>query len=146
MISYGLLFLSAFLAATLLPFYSEVVLVTLLLDGKNVWALWASATLGNTLGAWVNWVMGRYLLHFENRSWFPFKAESLHRSQAWFQRYGSWSLLFAWLPVGGDALTFIAGVMKVRWWVLLLLCGIGKGARYAVVIWLTGATGDLVGQ
>lgn len=146
MISYGLLFLSAFLAATLLPFYSEVVLVSLLLEGKNVWGLWAAATLGNTLGAWVNWVMGRYLLHFEHRSWFPFKPDSLHRAQGWFQRYGSWTLLFAWLPVGGDALTFIAGVMKVRWWVLLLLCGIGKGARYAVVIWLTGATEDLLGH
>ena len=55
-------------------------------------------------------------------------------------------MLFAWLPVGGDALTFIAGVMRVRWWVLLLLCGIGKGARYAVVIWLTDATGTLLGH
>lgn len=144
MVSYGLLFLSAFLAATLLPFYSEVVLVSLLLEGKPVLGLWFAATLGNTLGAWVNWVMGRYLLHFQSRRWFPFKPESLHKAQDWFQRYGSWTLLFAWLPVGGDALTFIAGIMRVRWWVLLLLCGIGKGARYAVVIWLTDATGHLL--
>lgn len=146
MMSYGLLFLSAFLAATLLPFYSEVVLVSLLLEGKPALALWFYATLGNTLGAWVNWVMGRYLLHFQQRRWFPFKPDTLHKSQAWFQRYGSWTLLLAWLPVGGDALTFIAGVMRVRWWVLLLLCGIGKGARYAVVIWLTDATGTLLGH
>ena len=62
MMSYGLLFVSAFLAATILPFYSEVVLVSLLLEGKPALALWFYATLGNTLGAWVNWVMGRYLL------------------------------------------------------------------------------------
>ncbi|AUM13967.1 YqaA family protein [Ketobacter alkanivorans] len=140
MISYGLLFLSAFLAATLLPFYSEVVLITLLLEGKPVFPLWLAATSGNTLGAAVNWVMGRYLLHFQDRSWFPFKPGSLSKSQAWFQRYGSWSLLFAWLPVGGDALTFVAGIMRVRLWVLLLLCGIGKGLRYGVVIWLTDVT------
>lgn len=145
MISYGLLFISAFLAATLLPFYSEVVLVTLLLEGEPVLALWLAATAGNTLGAAVNWVMGRYLLHFQDRSWFPFKQESLQKAQDWFQHYGSWSLLFAWLPVGGDALTFIAGIMRVRLWVLLLLCGIGKGARYAVVIWLTQATGTALG-
>jgi len=48
--------------------------------------------------------------------------------------------LFAWLPVGGDALTFVAGIMRVRLWVLLLLCGIGKGLRYGVVIWLTDVT------
>ncbi len=141
---YWLLFLSAFLAATLLPFYSEVVLVTLLLDGGAVFPLWLAATAGNTLGAGVNWVLGRYFLHFQDRRWFPFKAESLHKSQAWFQRYGSWTLLFAWLPVGGDALTFIAGIMRVRFWWMLLLCGIGKGARYAVVIWLTVATGSVV--
>ncbi len=138
--SFLLLFISAFLAATLLPFYSEIVLVTLLIEGKSPLMLWLAATSGNTLGAGVNWVMGRYLLHFQDRSWFPFKANALDKSQRWFQRYGSWSLLFAWLPVGGDALTFIAGMMRVRLWVLLLLAGIGKGARYAVVIWLTDAT------
>ncbi len=146
MISYGLLFLSAFLAATLLPFYSEIVLVTLLIEGKSQFALWLSATTGNTLGAAVNWALGRYLLHFQERKWFPFKAENLDKSQQWFQRYGSWSLLLAWLPVGGDALTFIAGIMRVRLWVLLVLCGIGKGARYAVVIWLTDITSSVTGS
>lgn len=146
MMSYGLVFISAFLAATILPFYSEVVLVSLLLEGKPVIPLWLAATSGNTLGAGVNWIMGRYLLHFQNRRWFPFKPQSLHKAQAWFQRYGSWTLLLAWLPVGGDALTFIAGIMRVRLWVLLLLCGIGKGARYAIVIWLTQVTSATVGH
>ena len=144
MMSYGLLFISAFLAATLLPFYSEIVLVTLLIEGKPPIALWLAATSGNTLGAAVNWAMGKYLLHFQDKNWFPFKAKHLEKSQRWFQRYGSWSLLLSWLPVGGDALTFIAGMMRVRLWVLLVLCAIGKGARYAIVIWLTDATGNMV--
>ena len=140
MLSYLLLFASAFLAATIIPFYSEVVFVSLLIEGKNVLALWLVATSGNTLGAAVNWVLGRYLLHFQDRRWFPFKQNSLEKSQRWFQRYGVWSLLFAWLPVGGDALPFIAGIMRVRWWLMILLCGIGKGSRYLVIIWLTEIT------
>jgi len=125
---------TAFVAATLLPFYSEVVLVALLMRGADpAWVL-AAATIGNTLGAVVNWYLGRFLLHFETRRWFPFKPHQVHRAQAWFLRYGKWSLLMAWLPVGGDALTFIAGVMRVPLGWFVALTGIGKGARYAVVI------------
>ncbi|MEZ5510475.1 MAG: YqaA family protein [Gammaproteobacteria bacterium] len=131
------LFGSAFLAATFLPFYSEVILVALLLQGESPLALWTAATLGNTLGSGVSWIMGRYLLHFQDRRWFPFKPESLHKAQAWFQKYGEWTLLFAWLPVGGDALPFIAGIMRVHPVTMLVLCGIGKGIRYAVVIAMT---------
>jgi len=134
MLSYWLLFGSAFLAATIFPFYSEIVLVTLLTQGKSVWLIWLFATIGNTLGAAVNWFLGRYLLHFEKRSWFPFKANKLSSAQRWFQRYGVWSLLFTWMPVVGDALTFIAGMMRVNFWLFLILTAIGKGLRYLVVI------------
>lgn len=129
---------SAFLAATLLPFYSEIVLVPFLIEGKDPMLLWIVATLGNTLGAVVNWVLGRFMLHYQHRSWFPIKQQQLVRAQKWFQHYGVWSLLFAWLPVGGDALTFIAGIMRVKFLLFFLLTGAGKGARYAVIIWLTG--------
>ena len=134
---------SAFLAATLLPFYSEVVLLPLLIEGKDPVLLWLAATSGNTLGAAVNWLLGRFMLHYQDRSWFPVKRRQLVRAEAWFQRYGVWSLLFAWLPVGGDALTFIAGLMRIRFDIFLLLTGAGKGARYALVIWLTDAFGEL---
>lgn len=131
------LFGVSFLAATLIPFYSEVALVGLLAAGYDPFLLWLFASLGNTLGAAVNWLLGRYLLHFERQRWFPFKAENLHRYQRWFQRFGEWSLLLAWLPVGGDALTFIAGVMKVRFDIFLILVGLGKSLRYAVIIGLS---------
>lgn len=134
--SYLLLFGSAFLAATVLPFYSELVLYALLHEGGNPFALVVIATLGNTLGAVVNWLLGRYLLHFQDRRWFYFSRVQIEKAQSWFQRYGFWSLLLAWLPVGGDALTLIAGIMKVRLWLFLLLVGTGKALRYVSVVYL----------
>ncbi|AGA92167.1 putative membrane protein [Thioflavicoccus mobilis 8321] len=130
------LFLVAFLAATVLPAYSEILFAGLLASGYEPLALWAWATAGNTLGSAVNWGLARYLLHFQDRRWFPFRAPTLGRAQRWFQRYGVWSLLFAWAPVGGDALTFIAGLMRVRFDLFLLLTAIGKGARYAILLGL----------
>jgi membrane protein YqaA with SNARE-associated domain len=126
-----LLFGSAFLAATILPFSSEVVLFALLREGGDPFLLVVIATLGNTLGAVVNWGLGRYLLHFQDRS------TQIDKAQRWYGRYGFWSLLFAWLPVGGDALTLVAGIMKCRLWLFLLLVGTGKGLRYVSVVYFT---------
>ena len=137
MISYLALFGSAFLAATILPFYSEVLLYALLRQGFDPLLLVIVATLGNTLGAVVNWVLGLYLLHFQDRRWFYFSREQIDKAQRWYQRYGFWSLLLAWMPIGGDALTLIAGIMKVRLWLFLLLVGSGKAARYITVVYIT---------
>lgn len=137
--SYLLLFGSAFLAATILPFYSEVLLYLLLQQGAEPLVLIGVATLGNTLGSVVNWVLGRYLLHFKDRKWFYFSDGQIDKAQRWFQRYGIWSLLLAWLPIGGDALTLIAGILKVRLAPFLFLVGIGKCVRYIMVVYLAGS-------
>lgn len=134
--SYLLLFVSAFLAATILPLSSEFYLLKLLADGMSAGPLWAVATTGNTLGSAVNWAMGLYLLQFQHRRWFYFDDRQIQRGQQWFNRYGIWSLLLAWLPVCGDVLTLIAGVMRVRFAVFLLLVAIGKGLRYLAVMGL----------
>jgi len=134
MAAYLFLFLSAFGAATLLPFYSEVALVGLLTQGYNIVLVWFVASLGNTLGAVVNWLMGKYLIHFQHKPWFPFKESAIKTSQRWYNKYGKWSLLMAWLPIGGDALTFIAGIMRVHFVWFFLLVAIGKGGRYLVLI------------
>ncbi|MDG6772942.1 DedA family protein [Thiomicrorhabdus sp. ZW0627] len=139
--AYLSLFAISFLAATLIPAASEVFLSSLLALDYDPFLLWFSATLGNSLGSVVNYLLGRYFLHYQDRKWFPFTVENLHRSQKWFQRYGVWSLLFSWAPVFGDLLTFIAGVMRVNLIVFTLLVVIGKGIRYAVLLgafyWLT---------
>ena len=130
------LFLVAFLAASLVPVYSELLFVDLLASGHDPLALWLWASAGNTLGSALNWGLGRYLLHFQDRRWFPFKSTTLGRAQRWFQRFGVWSLLLAWMPVGGDALTFIAGVMRVRFSLFIILTAIGKATRYAILLGL----------
>lgn len=128
------MFWTAFAAATILPFYSEILLLSLLAAGHDPLALWFAATGGNTLGAVVNWWMGRFMMHFSDRRWFPVRQRDIARAQRWYARWGQWSLLLAWLPIGGDALTFIGGLMRARLDVFVLLVGLGKGARYAALI------------
>ena len=128
------LFLTAFLAATLVPLSSEAVLAAMIsAKGFDLALLIGIATAGNTLGACVNWLLGRYCLRWRDRRWFPVGPEALDRASRWVGRYGVWALLLSWLPVVGDPLTFAAGVLGVRVPVFLVLVAIGKGARYALV-------------
>ena len=136
--AYALLFLTAFGAASILPFYSEPLLVVMVLtDRYSFVALWLIASAGNTAGAVLNWWLARYMLHWQDRRWFPLKRKQLEQATAWFHHYGVWTLLLAWSPIGGDALTFVAGLLRVRLMVFLILVGLGKSGRYAFVIWAT---------
>jgi len=137
MTSYLLLFGASFLAATIMPFSSEVILYGLLRQGEPPWLLIAAATSGNTLGAATNWALGRYLLHCRERHWYYFKADQLEKMQHWFRKFGVWSLLFSWLPLGGDILTCIAGIMRVPFWLFLPLVAAGKAFRYVAVLYLS---------
>ena len=130
-----LLFGSAFLSATLLPGSSEAVLLGLLANGTGQPVLLVTiASLGNIAGALVNWALGRYFLHFKNKSWFPLKEATNARAQAWFARFGIWSLLLSWVPVIGDPLTLIAGIMRVPIGRFVLFVAIGKVLRYALIV------------
>ena len=135
MTAYATLFAIAFAAASFLPFYSEVYLAALVAADYDPYALWLVATAGNTLGAFLNYLLARYALRFRDRRWFPIKQNQLQSAQRWYDRFGKWSLLLAWAPIGGDALTFIAGLMKLNIGLFFLLVGVGKGARYALLIW-----------
>jgi len=132
------LFLAAFGAATLLPLQSEAVLVGLLVsDHYWLWGLLAVATLGNVLGSLVNWWLGRGLERFRDRRWFPVAPKHMARARAHYERYGHWSLLLSWLPVIGDPLTLLAGVMREPIGRFLLIVTFAKGARYGVLAMLT---------
>lgn len=133
--AYGLLFLSAFLSATLLPGSSEAVLVGFLATKQGLPALLILfATVGNVAGAVVNWGLGRFFEHYRDRSWFPIKAAALERAQDWFARWGLWLLLLSWVPVIGDPLTLVAGILRVPFGRFLVLVSIGKVLRYGLVV------------
>jgi len=131
---------AAFLAATIIPGSSEVVLVGMILDRPDAIAsLFLTATVGNTAGSVVNYVLGRWGLRYVSRRWFPASQKQLEQAGAWFNRYGIWSLLLSWMPIVGDPLTVIAGVIRTNFCAFVTLVGIGKAARYAIVLWGTEA-------
>lgn len=128
------LFLGAFLAATILPFSSEVMLATALAqEAAPIWGLVGIASLGNVLGAIVNYGLGAYLTRFADRRWFPVTQTQLDKAADRFQRWGQWSMLLAFLPIIGDPLTLVAGLMRMRFSLFLVLVAIGKTARYAAI-------------
>lgn len=134
------LFLSAFIAATLLPAFSELSFAAALTQSEaSPLGLFLAVSTGNILGAIVNWWLGRYLSHHSGKKWFPFKPASIEKASLQFNKYGHWSLLFAWLPIVGDPLTFVAGILKTPFRTFLLFVSIGKTARYAV-IWASVTT------
>jgi membrane protein YqaA with SNARE-associated domain len=130
----GLLFLTALIAATVLPMQSEAVLVGLLLAGQQPpWLLVLVATVGNVLGSVVNWWLGRGIERFRDRRWFPAGPDAMARAERWYRRHGRWSLLLCWVPVIGDPLTVVAGVLREPFPTFLLLVTVAKAGRYIVL-------------
>lgn len=137
-ISYLGLAFSACIAATLLPMQSEAALVALLAAEPNaVYSLVLVASLGNIIGSQINWWLGSQLQRWQSRRWFPVSPAQLERAQDWYQRHGRWSLLLSWLPIVGDPLTLVAGVLREPFWRFTLLVSIAKSGRYAVLAYVT---------
>ena len=131
------LFFISFLAATILPFSSELTLAGLIATSiyDNLLLL-IVASFGNVLGSVVNWALGFYSRNFTTKKWFPFKEIQIERSSQWFGKFGKWSLLFAWVPVIGDPLTLSAGLLRVKFVEFLILVTIGKFSRYFIIYYL----------
>ena len=134
-----ILFGSAFIAATIFPAQSEAVLLVMQANGTAPdLVLLTVASLGNTLGACVNWGLGRFAAGFRDRAWFPAGAAQLQRAERWYARWGVWSLLLSWMPFVGDPLTVIAGLLRTPFQVFLVVVAIAKTGRYAALLWLAG--------
>jgi membrane protein YqaA with SNARE-associated domain len=131
------LFIISFLAATILPFSSELTLAGLIATSNydNIFLL-IVASLGNILGSVVNWILGFYSRNLSTKKWFLFKDEQIEKSSKWFNKFGRWSLLFAWVPIIGDPLTLAAGLLRVKFIEFLILVTIGKVIRYLVIFYL----------
>jgi len=138
MTTYLFLFFVSFLAATIFPFSSELTLVSLLkVVNNNPFLLLAAASVGNILGSVFNWFLGFYLSKYIKNKWFPFKKIQIKSASKQFNKFGLWSLLFAWVPVVGDPLTFVAGILKVNFILFLILVSAGKISRYFFIYFLT---------
>lgn len=130
------LFVASFLAATILPLSSEVVLTALLLNGLPPAALVAIATLGNVLGSFVNYALGYWGSKEIVKRWLKMSDTEFVRAEQRFVKYGIFSLLFAWVPIIGDPITVVAGILRVRFAWFVVLVAAGKLTRYIVVSYL----------
>ncbi len=135
-----ILFGSAFLAATIFPAQSEAVLLVMQANGaaSNLLLL-TVASIGNTLGACVNWALGRFASNMRDRPWFPASSNQLQRAENWYARWGVWSLLLSWMPFVGDPLTVIAGLLRTPLLIFVCIVAIAKTGRYAVLLWFAAA-------
>lgn len=128
------LFGSAFLSATILPGTSEAVMIGILALGKaNVYEVLLVATIGNMLGSLVNWGIGYFFASYRDHPKFPLTREKFDRYSVWFNKYGVWALLLSWIPLIGDALTIIAGMMRTNLILVAAIVFVAKGLRYVVV-------------
>ena len=132
------LFLSAFVAATILPAQSEALLAyQVSLNPDSVLQLITLATIGNVLGSTVNWWLGRIAEKAKHKNWFPVNEHKFLKGERYYRKYGRYSLLLSWAPFIGDPITIVAGLMREPLWSFLILVTIAKAARYVFVVGLT---------
>ena len=129
---YSILFISAFISATLIPFGSEALLIYDINQGYNIYLLVFFATIGNSLGSMVNYFLGLKGEEFLIRKNL-LKEKSILKSKKYFDKYGWVCILFSWVPIIGDPLTFIAGVLKFNLKLFILLVVIAKFSRYLFI-------------
>jgi membrane protein YqaA with SNARE-associated domain len=133
------LFLSAFLSATILPGTSEAALALVLAKGaSSTTSALAVATSGNALGSGLNWVIGRFFSRYRDHPRFPVRPDKFKRYSEIYRKWGIWTLLMSWVPLIGDALTVVAGVMRAPLLLVMLLVSVAKFARYLAVAGIVG--------
>ena len=125
--------MSSFLAATLfLPQFEAVLAASILHRPSSVVYSVTIASIGNVLGAWVNWGLGRFCSHSVEQRIFR-RSGRMDRLFGWYKRYGWITLLGSWMPFTGDPLTLCAGIMKEPLWRFMLVVTIAKTVRYPVL-------------
>lgn len=139
LINYGLpaLFVVSFLAATLIPVGSEWLLVAFIIKTGNIESAVTVATLGNYLGACTTYFIGAWGSVFLIKKVLGMDENKLNRATHFYNRYGSWSLLFSWVPIIGDPLCLVGGVLRLNFVLFSLFVFAGKLARYSIVAAVT---------
>ncbi|GFD81811.1 membrane protein [Tenacibaculum sp. KUL118] len=128
------MFLSALLAATILPLSSEIVLSALYSSGFNGLLLLAVASLGNVLGSVVNYVLGFKFGKDIATHKLKVSEAAFNRASHIFTQWGKWSLFLCWVPIIGDPITLVAGVLRSPLWFFIFAVTISKTVRYAALL------------
>lgn len=136
--SYGYLglFIACFVAATLIPFSSEAVVALVIGAGYFPPAVFLVALAGNYAGSLVNYFIGKKGTDYVASRLGSKEHRRLEKAQALYGKWGAPVLLFSWVPIIGDPLTLAAGVLDIKFLPFSLWVLIGKGLRYAAIIWL----------
>ena len=134
------LFIGCMLAATVVPFASETLLAGALLMGYSKWVVTLVATLGNTTGGMISFLLGWLCKWDWLEKYLRVKKEKLMKVHDRVARYGVWAALLTWLPVVGDLIAIAMGLMRVNPWWTLVLMFIGKMARYLFATGLLSLT------
>lgn len=130
---YLYLFFIAFLSATVFPLGSEALLLYDLSIELNVYILFLVATIGNTIGSIVNYYIGLKGEKFLAKKKI-LKKEKVIKTKRFFDKYGGYTLLFSWVPIIGDPITIVAGMLRYNFQKFIYLTLIAKGIRYVFVI------------
>lgn len=138
------LFLISLMAATVIPFSSDVVVGGMILAGYDPYITLIMASLGNWAGGMSSYLLG-YLGKWEwIVKYLGVKREKVLQLHDKMHRYGPVSALLSWLPFFGDTLAVALGIFKVSAWRVSVYMMIGKAGRYAVIIYLTMMTGEVI--
>jgi membrane protein YqaA with SNARE-associated domain len=132
LIDYGYIgvFIASFLAATVLPFSSEVVLAGVLLAGAAYWPSMTAATLGNFLGGMTCYWIGMVGKIEWIKKYLKMNVDRLLKVQRWLEGKGAWVGFFAFLPVIGDFIIVALGFLRANIWLTALSMLLGKALRY----------------
>ncbi|MCD4822232.1 MAG: DedA family protein [Methanococcoides sp.] len=133
---YVSLFITSFLASTILPLGSEGILIFLILNKFDMISVVFVASIGNYLGACTSYYIGLKGRHFIIKKYFKINNDQICKSEKLFSKYGSYILLFTWLPLIGDALTVTSGILKYRFTWFTLFVFTGKFLRYFIIAYL----------
>jgi len=123
-------------SATLLPGGSEAYFLYQLHESPSlIYLSLFIASLGNTVGSFINYLLGKYLRDFAIKKAY-FKKKSIEKATIFFKKYGFISLLLSWTPIFGDPITFVAGILRYSWWKFLVIVFVAKFVRYGVLMYL----------
>lgn len=132
------LFLASFLAATVIPFSSEIIFSAMVFSGLDPWTCVWVATAGNFAGGMTSYYVGLLGKIEWIEKYFHIKKEKIEKTTGRIQKYGDWFAFFSFVPFIGDVIAVATGFFRCKWWKVALSMLVGKFARYIAWMYFNG--------